>query len=332
MKLDGGYLQHRLAGISAGYNAHSCALEYPVSDPDQEAWNTIQATAWAINTWVLDVMLEAWAQGIWVAGLEIGEVGRMPPRLDDGTWAGMSSEDRSAHVAKRRDIHRENASIRGRSHAILNCLEMADELRSRPAIWYPHTKDFRGRSYSAATRCPHPQGNDISKSLIHFAEGKPLGPDGLYWLCVRAANTYGHDKLPLQERVQWTLDHRMEMLTSSTDPLSCAFWTHADEPWCFLATCNELVMALSSQSVEDFVSHLPVPMDGSCNGLQHLAAMGLDPVGARATNLASQTPRQDVYEEVAKRVRLQVEQEVFDGIDEARVWHGKVTRAVTSGP
>jgi len=33
------------------------------------------------------------------------------------------------------------------------------------------------------------------------------------------------------------------------------------------------------------ISHLPISMDGSCNGYQHLSAMGLDPIGGRATNL-----------------------------------------------
>src|SRR6185312_9470082 len=60
-----------------------------------------------------------------------------------------------------------------------------------------------------------------------------------------------------------------------------------------------------------------------------LSAMGLDPTGAAATNLTACAQRQDVYEEVAKRVRLQVEQDVFDGTDAARVWHGKVTRQIT---
>ena len=54
--------------------------------------------------------------------------------------------------------------------------------------------------------------------------------------------------------------------------------------------------------------------------------MGLDPVGALATNLTPSTTKQDIYEEVAKKVRLQVEQDVLDGIDEARVWQGCITR------
>jgi DNA-directed RNA polymerase, mitochondrial len=315
--------------MKAGTHGHSSVLERPVSDSDLAAWNAIQATPWAVNTWVLDVMLDAWTQGLWIAGLEIGEVGKLPPRLDDETWAAMSQEDRSARTARLRDIHSENASIKGRSHAIVSCLEIAELMRNRPAIWFPHTKDFRGRIYSAATRGPHPQGNDISKALIHFAEGKPLGQSGEFWLRVRAANCFGMDKLSLEDRVAWTLSHQSEIGQAALSPSTSTWWTEADEPWGFLATCYELAQALISSAPESFVSHLPVPLDGSCNGLQHLSAMGLDPVGALATNLTPATSRQDVYEEVANRVRLQVEQDVFDGIDAARVWHGKITRQVT---
>ena len=65
MKLTGGYLQHRLDGMRAGAHGHSSVLECPVSAPDLAAWNAVQATPWAINTWILDVMLE---------GLDHGEV------------------------------------------------------------------------------------------------------------------------------------------------------------------------------------------------------------------------------------------------------------------
>ena len=39
-------------------------------------------------------------------------------------------------------------------------------------------------------------------------------------------------------------------------------------PWQALARCFELAEAWSCQQPEDFVSYVPVHMDGSCNGLQ----------------------------------------------------------------
>lgn len=45
-----------------------------------------------------------------------------------------------------------------------------------------------------------------------------------------------------------------------------------------------------------------VPQDGSCNGLQHYAALGRDSVGAASVNLASSDVPQDVYSGVAAQV------------------------------
>lgn len=44
-----------------------------------------------------------------------------------------------------------------------------------------------------------------------------------------------------------------------------------------------------------YVSHLTVHMDGSCNGLQHYAALGRDEAGGRAVNVLPSEKPQDVY-------------------------------------
>lgn len=328
MKTSGGYLTHRRPLVRAGRHAHTSVLDTPVSQSDLDAINTVQATSWRINTWLLDVMLEAWAGGIRLAGLEVMEPLGLPPKVPAEVWEGMPEEDRKAVIIRRMDIHAQNATIIGRSTAILDALGVADELRDKPVIYYPHAKDFRGRIYPEATSGPQPQGSDISKSLLMFANGEPLGLDGEFWLCVRAANCAGQDKLSMGGRIEWVLNHREEITLSNMDPLGYTWWTKTDEPWSFLATCHELAMLWQSSgnSRQDFISHLPVPMDGSCNGLQHLAAMGLDPIGARATNLTADPVRQDIYEEVAKLVRLQVETDVLAGVDAARSWHGQITR------
>jgi DNA-directed RNA polymerase, mitochondrial len=76
------------------------------------------------------------------------------------------------------------------------------------------------------------------------------------------------------------------------------------------------------------VSHLPVPLDGTCNGVQHLSAMGRDPVGARATNLTASPERHDIYAEVAKAVAAMVNDDALKGDECALSWVGKVTRSV----
>ena len=273
--------------------------------------------------------MEAWTTGQRIAGLEVGEPRSMPGRLPDDVWAAMPKDEKTERLRRMRDLHAENASIRGRSNAVWDVLSVSEELRDEPSIWFPHSMDFRHRIYPLACNGPHPQGDDLAKAVLMFAEGVPLGDDGLFWLCVRAANCYGMDKLTLEDRVQWTLDNTPHITLSASSPLTSTWWTAADEPWSFLATCFELATVLASSCpASEFVSHLPVPMDGSCNGLQHLSAMGLDPTGAVATNLSDALTRQDVYEQVAVAVRSLIEADVAAGLDAARVWHGKVTRKV----
>jgi DNA-directed RNA polymerase len=316
---------HRPELVRTGYNVHTAGLDRPISQTTLGALNRVQQTAWKINTWILDVMLEAWAEGRRIGKLEVGEP-LATERQRDEVWADMSDEDKARCRDKLRKRYAENRVIIGRSTAILNILEIAEELRDEPAIWYPHSMDFRGRIYPMAASGPQPQGSDVAKSLLMFAEGKPLGTSGLFWLCIRAANCFGMDKLSLEDRVGWTLANQDEIISTAQSPLTSEWWTQADEPWSFLATCHELAQAITISTPEHFVSHLPVPLDGSCNGLQHLSAMGLDPTGSRATNLTSCGERQDIYAEVAKRVALAVAQDALDGVDAAVVWDGKVER------
>ncbi len=189
---------HRLEGIRGHLHGHTNELAVPLSQADLDALNAVQATAWRVNSWVLDVMSAAWSIGLRIGGLEVGEPLSIPPRLPEDQWVLTSDADKKKHIALLRKLHGENASMTGKSQAVLDNLSVATELRDRPAIYFPHTKDFRHRIYPAVTRGPNPQGSDISKSLLMFAEGKPLGEDGLFWLYIRAANCYGYDKATLE--------------------------------------------------------------------------------------------------------------------------------------
>jgi DNA-directed RNA polymerase len=42
------------------------------------------------------------------------------------------------------------------------------------------------------------------------------------------------------------------------------FWTEADQPWLFLAACLE--WKRYKEEGYGMISHLPISMDGSCNG------------------------------------------------------------------
>src|SRR5690606_9496018 len=119
-----------------------------------------------------------------------------------------------------------------------------------------------------------------------FAKGKPLGSRGPQWLKVHLSNVYGFDKASLKEREEFTTANLENVFDSADNPLTGKrWWLEAEDPWQCLATCIELKAALSSPDPTEFVSHLPVHQDGTCNGLQHYAALGGDTWGAQQVNL-----------------------------------------------
>jgi DNA-directed RNA polymerase len=94
----------------------------------------------------------------------------------------------------------------------------------------------------------------------------------------------------------------------------------------------ELTSALRSEKPEEFESSLPVQQDGTCNGLQHYAALGGDENGAQQVNLAGGDKPADVYTAVADLVNKEIAQDVNSEKEEVRntalALQGKVTRKV----
>lgn len=108
------------------------------------------------------------------------------------------------------------------------------------------------------------------------------------------------------QRVEWFDEHVEEILASARNPLddnSDVLWLKAEDPWQFLAGCFEARDALESGDPHSFISQLPVHTDGSCNGLQHYAALGRDADGGAKVNLLPAEQPQDVYMAVCNRAR-----------------------------
>ena len=65
------------------------------------------------------------------------------------------------------------------------------------------------------------------------------------------------------------------------DPKNNLDWLQSDNPWQTLGVMIELSNAMRHPNPEEYISHVPVHVDGSCNGMQHYAALGRDDRGAR---------------------------------------------------
>lgn len=267
------------------------------------AVNWMQRTPWKINTEVLGIMREVWKNNLGI-GMPRSEPYEFPPCPIE---AGVKPEDLTdpddiddfkSWKHGMSSIYSAEAERVSKCLSISRSLKMAQDMSKYEEFYYVYRADFRGRVYAATTGLS-PQGADQSKALLEFADGKALGKDGWYWFQVHGANKFGFDKEDYPNRVQWVEDHADDIRRVAVDPITNRWWGEADKPYQFLAWCIEYNKACEQADPTTFVSHIPVALDGSCNGLQHFSAMLRDEVGGAAVNLIPKATPADIYQEVA---------------------------------
>ena len=179
-----------------------------------------------------------------------------------------------------RSIDDHNAQLFQKNWRATETMFVANMYADEPQFWIPWSYDYRGRVYPQNTQL-NPQGTDFDKSLLLFAEE---GPVNEYWLGWHAATTYGRDKDPHDARAQWARDN-VELITLvAEDPISnLSLWEQADEPWMFLAAAIEYHACVITK--QRHTSGLPIGIDATCSGLQHLASMTRDRNAAEQVNV-----------------------------------------------
>ena len=200
---------------------------------------------------------------------------------------------------------------------------LAKDYLDAERFYFPVHLDFRGRVYASPTFLSF-QSDDLGAALLTFpqSEGKRLGAEGLYWLRLHGANLFGRgvDKMSLGGRQSWGLffaeeadDDEFSVHNIADNPIGKDFLKQTDKPWQFLAWCFEYSAALRHpEGPENFVSTLPVSIDGSCNGFQHLTAVMRDEVGGPLVNIRTaedfEDP-EDMYEAIVNKIKGMMEHE-----------------------
>lgn len=259
------------------------------------AVNAIQDTPWRINKRVFSVLDKARTFHNGVYRLPWPDDKQIPPPPPGAEVKGSRERQKYAFAIQEvSDFNRQNA---GHRTALAFTLSTARDLLDTDEFFFPHNLDWRGRVYPI-TSYLSPQGSDTQRGLLEFARGRPLGTDAAAgWLAVHGSGCYGYDKVSFEDRLQWIKEHEEDIRAVVSDPFANIFWTEADSPYMFLAFCYEWVGYLEHGLAH--VSHLPVSMDGSCNGLQNFAAMLRDDYTARSVNLAPSDKPNDIYAQVA---------------------------------
>ena len=226
--------------------------------------------------------------------------------------------------------------------------------------------DYRGRIYYSEPFFNF-QGSDLARGMMQFARGKPMDKHGLFWLAVHTACSYNQsyniddipdwcgadyrtyleeeglesisvDKMTLEDRVQWT-NENMEWIREAG--FNSTFYHEAEKTISFLACCSEWHdFNEAVDSGEVYRTHLPIPVDGSNNGWQHLGAISKDSKTGELVGLVPVDIQRDFYVQTAKELySLTEEGRLKDILDSMPMKHirkgiskrGSMTRAYSAG-
>ena len=263
--------------------------------------NKIQKVAYTLNPFVVDVAKTLMEKRVEV-GKFIPQVEMpLPPKpadIDDNKDSEMSYRRAAA------EAYNYNAQAFQRSCRTRMTMNAVEVFQDVDKFYIPWSFDYRGRAYPIPAFLT-PQDTDFGKSLLKFHEGSFMTPEAEDWLAFQVATTYGLDKAPIQERIQWALDNQDLIESIALDPIGYLHeWEVADEPWTFLAACDEYYHCIIK--CDRHHTNLPVAVDATCSGLQILAGLAKDASTAELVNVLPSDKPQDAYKVIAEQAKPHV--------------------------
>ena len=286
-----------------------------------KALNAMQNTPFVINKFILQTLKEIYASGGELGGVPRTEPYPTLPKLSDDA----TEKELKEHKKKAVGIYKQEEARKSKALRCLLALKVAEKFSTYDKIYFPWNIDYRGRCYPIPTALS-PQGDDIQKSLLLFANPSSLNEGDDRWMAIHGANLAGNDKISFDDRVAWVVENTTNIIASADDPLGYTWWydvSKGDYPMEFLSFCHEWkrlhdYKAENNGSVKGFMSNLPLAFDGTCSGLQHFSAILRDEVGGHAVNLVPSDKVQDIYSIVADKVNVQLLKDAQTGTEDEK--------------
>ena len=276
--------------------------------------NKIQRTAYRLNPFTVEVAEILYERGV--------KVGKKPKFIPSTAVEELPSKPpgHCRECRSRKDYCRRTAEVHNRNRALIrkSCrtrmtMKAVERFKDVDRFYHVWSFDYRGRVYPVATFLS-PQDTDFGKSLLRFADEAFLQPEHEDWLRFQVATTYGLDKKPMDERIQWAHDHEDLIHRIAIDPIgTLSEWEAADEPWQFLAACEEYNALLIDHTRN--TTGLPIAVDATCSGLQILAGLARDAGTARLVNVLPSDRPQDAYKAVAEYAQPNCPDELRELVD-----------------
>ena len=257
--------------------------------------NKIQQVSYKLNPFIVEVAKELEERGISVGKFRPVIEHEIPPKPPEEASKEIWKEWKK-RATEARNLQAQEARKSCRTRMTMEVVREFEDIK----YYIPWSFDYRGRVYPIPNLLT-PQDTDFGKSLILFNEGAKITEKGMEWIKFQLATTYGLSKATMEERIAWIDNYENRALVERVwrDPVAnIADWENADEPWLFLAACNEWYELYYEHR---FHTHLPVAVDATCSGLQILAGLAKDASTARMVNVLGSEKPQDAYATIASR-------------------------------
>ena len=307
----GGYLLNEISQLSQFVRRYAHEREPILYSQKALAFvNHLQKVPYRLNRFVLDVAKVLADQGRSVGKFKPIETLDLPPKPVD---IAENYESRHAYRRAAAEVLNFNAASYRRAARTRAVLEVANRFSNEERFFIPWSLDYRGRSYPIPSFL-QPQDTDFGKSLIRFADEATLTDEAEKWLSFQVGTSYGLDKEPIETRIAWVKENHDLISCVASDPLAFIhIWESTDEPWQFLASCDEYYRCCISKTSQ--TTGLPVAVDATCSGLQILAGLARDATAARMVNVTPGDKPMDAYKAVADAARPNVPEAIQPFLD-----------------
>ena len=303
----GGYL---LNEVMRGYDMVRRGAGRIQGETPIQFLNKIQKVGLKLNPFIVGVADHFLEKGIQVGKfVPVVEI-PLPPKPAD---IADNKDSRKDYRRRAAEVMNQNAASFKRSCRTRMTMQAVDLFRNEKAFYLPWSFDYRGRAYAIPAFLT-PQDTDFGKSLLRFADESFMTPEAEEWLAFQVATTYGLDKSPIEARLEWAVHNHDLISRIATDPIDClSEWEAADEPWQFLAACEEYYHCVI-QCDRQFTG-LMVATDATCSGLQILAGLAKDKSTASLVNVTPSDKPQDAYKVIAEVAKPNVPESIRPHMD-----------------